>query len=479
MKTMRFKFITIILFSFLFGCSNPHQFKVNQNTQSTTTPTVDSFSNSGCASSELIRPKVDFLLLWDNSSSQLFVNDSTKLALAEALSSYDSSKFDYHVFMAPLIGSGNNNAALVAFNTDGLSSSAQNMLISPAQAPAKLNDFLGGAGSSENGLTRVVDLINANRSNGIFRNNANTIVVVMSNGDDNSYIPEGGFDSGYAREQYITNKYNQLISLKSSLNADQFRFMSISAHSACAPGYKSNYVYKETSKRVYEAGAPLLTDQGYDPTPDGYDICGLNFRYIFDGINNSIKDTLIKFQYNYWPIATTNNASFDPGKITVTINGQNIVQSNTNGFTYAGYLVNQNTRVLPTPGEPVTGHLIRLYGNAQLIYPQCIQIQTQSPADYYGYVALQTAPVPSTIRLIINGIEIPQANMSASSPQGWEYIGYFDSLNVKIASPTNPSQQGVPADNRSGYFIKIHGEQYLNQYTNGVSISATYDPASN
>ena len=84
-----------------------------------------------CADYSLIKPKVDFLFLWDNSSSQLFVNDATKKALNDTVN-YISSDFDYHIMIAPLLGAGNQYSALFVDSDAGLTSDAKSLIYNQA-----------------------------------------------------------------------------------------------------------------------------------------------------------------------------------------------------------------------------------------------------------------------------------------------------------------------------------------------------------
>lgn len=453
----------------LSSCSK-ESFAPKKNQDSFSASSVQSSSASQCAGFTLVKPPVDFLFLWDNTSSQYFVNDQTKQALNNTIALV-SNRFDYHIMMAPLVGSGNSSAFLVAENPNGLTSSALNMLVPQSDAASRLGSFPTSTQSNEKGLERVNQLISNNRSNHIFRQNSYVIIVLMSNGDDLVYT-NNGLVNGPATNNYIEQQKNTLFSLKNAMSSEQMRFISLVAFNACQSGFKANYSYKKMSDLVYiDSGA---YDQAGRPFPDSYDICSTGFIHLFDGINNAIQDVLINHVYDAWPISSNAQLTFNPDTIKVKkSNGQEFFPvsgpGNGSGFRYIGY-TSRNTRLLPTPGEPFTGHMIELYDSARVTYPECLIVETETPIEYYGYVHLQAKPVVNTIKLVINGTTISQ-----STTNGWEYIGYKSSQNLKIVGPTNDSPAS-PALNKTGYFLKLRGSAI---YSNGASVNVTYDPAGN
>ncbi|MFT6603380.1 MAG: hypothetical protein ACJARO_000890, partial [Bacteriovoracaceae bacterium] len=110
MKNLKFT-LFILLFAFLSGCPEG-AFKPNEQKESTVANPIQFSSNTSCSSFTLIRPKVDFLFLWDNSTSTNFINESTKAALNQTIDSI-SSRFDYHILLSPLVGNGNTDSKLV------------------------------------------------------------------------------------------------------------------------------------------------------------------------------------------------------------------------------------------------------------------------------------------------------------------------------------------------------------------------------
>ena len=165
-------------------------------------------------------------------------------------------------------------------------------------------------------MERVRELLALNINNGIFRQGAYTIIVVMSNQDDNSWVV-GSVPSAFDRNNYINQKLDQILCLRghhtspctgSSINSQQMRFISIVAHqedcNGSNPAYDQNFVYKKMSElygAYYTGGISGPTDQAGRSTVDSYNICDISdFTRVFDGVNNSIQDQVISHTYNWW-----------------------------------------------------------------------------------------------------------------------------------------------------------------------------------
>lgn len=491
----RMKFLLLVLSLLLGGCGK-EMFSASKSTQFNKTAPIIKNTSQSCSNFTHIKPEVDFLFLWDNSSSSVFINDQTKAALNNTIDLV-SSRFDYHMLLAPLIASGNSSAKLITETPDGLSSTALNMKIDRSLAAQTLSSFPTVSHSSENGVERVRELLALNINNGVFRQGAYTIVVVMSNQDDNSWVV-GSAPSAYDRNNYINQKLDQILCLRghhsspcsgASINSQQMRFISVVAHDEDCNGTNSsfdeNYVYKKMSELMYGAyytgGVTSPTDQAGRSTADSYNICDVSdFSRVFDGVNNSIQDQVIAHKYNYWPVATSGAGAIDANEITVTKNTgdtyqllQEPVAPGTDGFTFQNSVQTQNTRYLPTPGEPFNGYLVKLYGAAQVTYPECMTVTTQTPKEWFGYVNIQNKPIESSIALKINGQTITQ-----SSSNGWELMKengqpkYQQSFNIKINGPGDYTP-AFPALNKSGYFLKLNGNAV---YSNGANIEINFLP---
>ncbi|HLE10543.1 MAG: hypothetical protein A2504_14235 [Bdellovibrionales bacterium RIFOXYD12_FULL_39_22] len=474
MKSQFVLSLALLLLTFIVTSCAKEEFGANKIVDSQTSPGLWAKTTNDCANFTLIRPRVDFLFLWDNSSSQLFVTDATKKALNNTIDLV-ATRFDYRIVLAPLNGTGPTDTYIVTENPDGLTASALSRVIPRDQAGSKLSNFPISGGSDEHGLERTVELVTDSYHNGIFRQSSYLITVLMSNEDD--VITDGaGYFSGPLTDLHISEQKAQLLSLRNSLlHSQQFRFISLVSHQNCSTGFKANYSYKKMSKLIYDEpylnGIVSPADQNSRATPDSYDICGANFNNLFDGINESIQDTVIKHVYNFWPISSATDPSFDPEQVTVRKStGVEIPRSDSDGFTILpGIQYNHNTRLHPNPGEPFTGHLLELHGQENYVqYPECLIVKTKEPLSYYGHVLLSARPQEDSIALKINGKDIPR-----STTNGWEYIGYRQSQNIKVISPDNEAPK-LPGIIKTGYFLKLHGSAI---YSNGSVVSLTYYPA--
>ncbi len=487
----------------LFSCSAKQEFIANKAGQSSAISAVVSTSTQLCSQSTLISPKVDVLLLWDNSSSAIFINPATKSSFNQLITSV-SEKFDYHILSAPLIATNTTNtlneASLVVKDATSVNGTAAGILRSKDQAAASLN-FTQAMGNAEPGVDRVTSIIQANRANGIFRSDAYTIIVVMSNGDDTSCEMQTGYNQCAPADWQpkMQAKINDLLCLRGNsnaactagvtpLNSTMMRFINISALTSCQSGvYKTNSRYRMVAKALYEApytnGWPTSNDNlnpfmsGTTPYPDNYDICSIDFNHIFDGVNTAIKQTLIKHVYEFWPVAGT-NASLDPTTIRVVRDDGKVLtnrtgQTNpTDGYAFIGAQTNHNTRTQPTVGEPFTGQMIQLFGtndNDFIVYPRCLTVTYDAMKAQYGYVYLQNGkPDVTTMEVFVNGVKVPQ-----STTNGWEYLP-----GLQFTSALDPAFKiaNMPAGTPSGYFLRLNGTAKFDN-TTSATVTVYYTSA--
>jgi hypothetical protein len=523
------KLILTIITLFIYSSCTKEEFRAPVNSSKVSTSAKESYSSQSCADFTYVRPPVDLLFLWDNSTSSIYINNEAKIALNKVIS-YVSDRFDYNVMMAPLIGTGNNNSAF--FSRSGITPGSGITKIDKSQAASYLDLFPKAQGSYENGVTRTVDLLHANQSNGVFRQNAYTLIVIMSNDDDNSWVdPNATYEfDPYRRDQYLKGKSHDLLCLRGnynsstglhssmfsrygsncsgapSLNSLMMRFISISAlfpQNLCSvsSNLTQNYVYQKTSEYIYST--PYTNNYTFPPavvvnpeeTADHFNICRGNFTHIFDGVNNAITDAVIAHEYKYWPLAPSGQ-EIDPSSLSVTMsngstfsaipNTVQIVRDPTgkndrdiNGNPVTGYRIvdaagTYDTRYLPTPGEAYSGQVIELFGQAKVTYPSCLLINFTEPDSYYAYVHLADRPLESSIELKINGNIISQGGLN-----GWELIKdgssprWMSNFNIKVISPTNLNQK-LPGEYKTGYFLRLSGSAI---YSNNANIEVNYQPS--
>lgn len=471
---MKIKLLFLLALLSLISCSK-EEFGIPDVREQKRAPSLSFSTSQLCSLSTVVKPKVDFLFVWDNSSSSFFINDNTRRALRQTINSMADS-FDYRIILAPLLdndaGTNNRTVFVMAENANGLGSASQYLV--PSDETARINQFrflnAGQGGSLEEGFDRSLYLLNLFENN-VIRNDSYVFVILMSNGDDNGFQTTG-FPTGAAASQHFTDRFRQFDAFKTRKRSLQMRFISIVAHSNCRFGFRTGNRYRDMSEALYSNHSPALFDQTGRVTPDSYDVCGADFTNLFRGPNESIQRVQIGHQYNFWPITNT-TSNFDPGAIRVRKNSGQVLTQGID-FQYVpseNPYTNQNTRFSPTAGEPFTGYMIRLMNDGILSFPECLTVTTQTPADFFGFIALPKEPRLDTVTLQVNNRSIPR-----STTNGWEYIGFQNDQNIKVRSRQEPNIGGTPPTNKTGYFLKLNGDAI---YTNSDEIEFRYTPVSN
>lgn len=466
---MKKSIIFILIVTFMISCAEEVLTTAPQSTTDliATQVTTDLAS---CAQSQLDKPPVDILYVLDNSGSSLSSDfESIKAGIAATINDV-STEFDYHIYIAPLIASPTASISsypVIANNTSGLSGVNIRSIDSLTS-----NDFFPPAigNNVEAGFSRAYNLVQNNRANGIFRSNAHTIIVMVSNGDDTTSCT---FINGnvVCNDTAFNSRKNELLSFKQPpMNAETLRFISVVPKtSSCKVGFRRGTHYIRMSQQIYKTLDPAFKT---DPNQDVKDLCSNDVSSLFSSVNSTIRSVVTGHKYDHWLISNaTDGSQIQEDDITLTKVSSNgaqtsIPRSSTNGFEYLGYQSNINTRFAPTEGAAVSGLVVKLNGSAKVSYPDCIIAQTKTPVEYYGWTTIPREPNVSTITVKINGVEISQ-----STENGWSYSGYFDSQNIKISHNGASNQPGVY---QSGYFIKLNGTAIM---TNGDSIEVFYTAA--
>ena len=448
----------------LLACGE-EKFSAIRNQGSETIRARKTFTQPHCSQYTLVKPAVDFLFLWDNSSSQFYLSQESKTALNNMVTQI-SNDFDFRILMAPMLGNGQKY-----YFTNGTISPAPSGMnsVSSELAADTLNNLSTASGSTEAGVQKSIDLLRLH-SGDFFRNDAYLIIVVMSNEDDDSWqTGTGTYDqftgNSQAKQAYITARVNDLKSLKSALSTNYLRFVTLTESKAS--------VYREVSRQIHTAGN--FSSAQSSPSSDNYNIASGNFKHAFDSINNTIQKTLVEHRYDYWPVLGPGSPDIATNEIKVFKNGTiPVSEDSVNGFTYVGEQTNRNTRYHPSPGEPFTGKMIQLHGTARITYPDCLTVKTVTPKEFFGYIPLAARPVKSSIKLIIDGKIIHE-----SKSNGWELLVdgngdpiHYKNKNIQILSPSNDTPK-TPGLTKSGYMLKLHGSAI---YTNSSTIKFNYLP---
>jgi hypothetical protein len=479
-RFLKLKYMLILLA--VASCGENIPFTTVTQKQTFVTPAVNIYSNQFCPNSYVVAPKVDILFLIDNSSSTNYMNSGMKSAIASLIGSVSES-FDYHAYVAPLIPVAGENIQyfpLVVSNQQGLST---NVNIVGANGITLFQNVAGG--SAELGFTRAMNIINNNTSNNIFRKNVNTVVIVVSNGDDTDNLvdPSTGqivasnYTARFNEFKMLTEKfYTGASSIPiNALRSKQLRFISVVPHTACQYGFKAGTRYKNMSQDIFSYNG---IGNATSATPDSYNLCNASYTQIFNQIAASMPTTTIEKTYNFWPAKETISSAapdFDVSKIQVVKIkdgvSQNIPESSSNGFNFVStHMVNKNIRQLPIvssdhPAELKTGYFVELFGTAKLKTPgECLVVKIQDPQTYYGYIVLARKPKVSETVVRINGQLVAQ-----SSTNGWtlkcdgapQDPCYTPSINIKVIGPNG--EPNSPGDFRSGYVLQLNGVRYSNE----------------
>lgn len=470
----------LLLILLLSSCSENIPFTVQTQKEIFVTNGVQTYSSTICGNSTVHKPKVDILFVVDNSTSinPAYASADLKNSITNIVSQV-SNNFNYHAYIVPLLTFAGENPQLVVSDMVGIGAGAPTPIgLNSVDIAQYLNNTQPGG--SELGFQRVRDVINSNISNGIFRNEVHTLVVMVSNGDDtdNLYDQYGNM--------IATNYYARLNDLKNftkksgvtTLQALTFRFFSVVAHSACQNGFIKGSRYMQMSKDLYAYSES--TDQGNTTWPDSYNICTGSINNIFTSISSVLPTTVVNHTYNYWPAKVTNNTviDFNPSAIVVKKVTQSgiidIPSNNINGYQFMNaHQTNLNIRETPAvssdyPAENLTGFFVQLYGSAKVNSPECLSVQIQDPQEFFGYSVVSNNPDLNETVIKKNGVIVPK--QVGGSGDGWSFQGFSPSQNKRITGPGDftPHPNGVYA---TGYVFKFNGNSY---YTNEDIISIEY-----
>ncbi len=470
---MKINLILSFVLLLLISCGE-ESLTVQNKTEKFSVADVQFFELNTCSQMHFEKPPVDVLYIVDNSGSTLADSFQAIKGQIKNTINHISNEFDYHIYVAPLNAVQGDNIQtypLIVSDTNTLPNIASLNIVNSDN----LEMFSPASGNNtEYGFTRAYNIIQNNRSNGIFRENANTVIVMISNGDDTETLRSSGGNVTTDPNKYeelknkflsLTKKYSSTHSVSNPLNTESLRFISLVAHNRCN-GWVPGSTYRMMSKDIYE-----YQNFSDNSAKDSMDLCSGNYSQLFSAINSSIRAVLVGHKYNYWKISSASESNIQADDILVTkINADQsrttLSEDVNNGFQYIGYKSNQNTRYAPSVGEPKSGLFIQLNGNARVEYPECIIAKTRTPTEYFGYIALPREPDLSTVKIEIDGKAIPK-----SVSQGWTYLGFRDTLNIKVPGPTGASV--TPEVKKSGYFLQLHGSAI---FTNGQTVNVYYKP---
>jgi hypothetical protein len=427
-------------------------------------------------------PPVDILLLVDNTTSVNLIGPVFKESIRKIVQAASGFN-DYRIYIAPLVpeqvSGGQSELAkkeyqLVTNSPSRLPITAQVRGIDDLVVPQATNRI-----TTEKGMSRAIDLLKVNSriSSGsnllnIFRDNAFTMVILVSNGDDR-LITVDNVNNEIVGGQFNDIK-NEFLGIKSTLNLLTMRFLTVVNHSQCGASVKRpGEYYKQMSKSIFN-NQGLNANLSNGTSTDSYDLCSGDFESIFGSIAEAVENLKRGHIYDRWPIS--NQLDFDPEKLVIVkkSTGESISRSSTNGFEFIDQpLTNVNIREFPpiepnAPGEFYSGYFVDLNGSGKVSFPDCLVVRKEDFTKYYGYIVLQDKPNPDTLKVVINGQELANSDQN-----GWQYIGFQESVNILVKSNTDLSSI-TPGIFQSGYVIKLFGNAV---YEDGAKVEVFFKGA--
>ena len=470
MKIYWSAFISIFLLLAMAGCGS-EQFGTKPQSTSNQSNPLQVYQQSSCSGHTLIKPNVDILYVVDNSSSNYWISPDVKSGIQKTIDTI-STDFDYRVIGTPLLETANGNQEYQVLPKDAstLPTSIDSSKVLTSSSQFSFFSKPAATNTTEAGLRRIQEFVAAHQSDGLFRQGAYLFVVLISNGRDTEV--ESVVNKAQVQNAELFNERKTgLLTLKTYLNSQQLRLFSLTANTKCSPvrdGYWSSpESYAAMSKALYESHTGLP----YSANLDHYDLCSQAVvTSVFNEVNATIKQIIVPHTYKYWPITSTDGIiDSQPGKIKVFKSSPNSGPVEmTSGWTYLPNPGNQNTRILPSVGEPTgRAHLIEFDSSHYITYPDCISIATSSNVEYFGYISIPKIPKPESVVIKINGNAIPSSGWTFMAAEGSQNI------NIKVAHAGYPN---TPPVMRQGYMFKLTSDHY---YKSGDNVEVFYVPASN
>ncbi len=312
----------------------------------------------------VIKPKLDLVIFQDNSDSMANAMAQVKPHLNNILSNLDTN-WEYRVVVLPLLSSQNLNVKTVlATDCAGIPSASCTTSVAAFNSLGGDSGWINSRNSSVGNEDKGFQYMYSNLSNldgsGFLRNDAALAIAVISNNDDHSgvtynYRSDGSkiginYTSATSVNSFNTYK-NNFVALAASMNIS--RFYSIVAANNYSDCYGGGRTW--TGKRYMDMASAM---GGLS-----YDVCNpAAFTNVVNDLRSNLQPVISAFEFNYVVL----DEEPDPATIKFKKNGVDMPNSAMNGWTYAGYLVNQPTSFAPMVGYARTGFMLRLDGSATL-----------------------------------------------------------------------------------------------------------------
>lgn len=347
--------LAAIAVGILSGCGKPSKFAKQE-------------FNAVNVAGQYTKPKIDILVVQDNSSSMATPISSLKSQLDSFLSSLDH-RWDYHFTVVPLQSVMSlHGKYIVAQNCSEITGGT-------CLSASQISYFNNTPSGTDYGWIRTINIsagntdlgfanIQANLSHssmtttGFLRDDAALAVVVVSNGEDVSGVsyhdpdgdgtPEINYNSSTSQNSFNAYK-NFLTNLKGGTGLLKF-------YSVVALNNYSNCYGGSTWRGKRYMDMSIALNSAY------YELCSSgSLNNVLGNIASQLNSMIQAYIFNYAVIQEEPIVS----SIVVKKNGVTIPQSSVNGWTYEGYRVDAYTSYYPQLSNKKTGYFIRLNGTAE------------------------------------------------------------------------------------------------------------------
>ena len=480
MKIKWSAFISILALATFVGCGS-EQFGTTPQSSTQAPDPIKEYQQYSCSDFTLVKPKVDIIYMLDNTQSYYYSSTDIKNAVNGTLNSI-SSQFDYRIITTTLVNpshdlintyqnynsSEDNSDFRVLTNSETAlpSSVASKKVISTSELTSFYNVL--EVAHMERGLWRLKKFMDRHIQTGLLRQGAYQLVVIVSNKFDGEVEGINSNSSNYPNDSVFTTRFNQLNSIKTQLQAPEFRLFSVTAKtSGCREGWwASTYSYTRMSQ-AFNSG-------------DSFDLCSGNISSIFSAVNSTIKQVEIPHVYRFWPVkfvpndtTSANFVNFEVRKVSSNGTSTLIPATDYTKFDNGASGADKNilTTNYPNPVQIVKGvrHFIEFKSGAEVTYPDCVLVKSTSRTEYFGYIKLDRAPQVGTIYVTINGRVISQ-----SATNGWTYLGNTTVQNTKVET-SDPNDSISPATPATGFILQLNGES--NYYKSGDNVQVNFIPS--
>lgn len=318
--------------------------------------------SASAVAGQYTKPKIDIIIFQDNSDSMTNSLQYIKPQLTSFLNSIDS-RWDYHFTVMPLLYKMTmNQKFMAAQDCTGLSNCITASQFNSAPGDTGWINSNVRNGSNDFGFQYMQQNLSdaGMTSSGFLRSDAALATIVVSDGNDISaahYTTNAGGQvilDGPATQAGLNSYVSYIAGLKPSNLMSKFY--------AVVPPGNANDLTNCYGSQVY-AGSSY----SYVSTMLGvqnsltYNVCSGNaLTGVLANIGSQLQALVDAYKFDYVVLSEKPDVS----TIKIKKNGSLISQSNTNGWTYVGYLANQPTSFYPAPSNVKSGYMIKLNGTA-------------------------------------------------------------------------------------------------------------------